>query len=149
MLTSTIKRLQFLCDTIPPLLHKMDDQTFSTKPSPEKWSKKQIIGHLIDSAANNHHRMVRGQFDNTPNITYDQNKWNEHGYYQDMDKDQVISFWSIYNQQLLELIKRIPAEKLNNKIEIGESNHNLVTLQFIIEDYVVHMEHHLKQVVEY
>lgn len=145
MIQTSIERLQFLCNTIPVLLEKIDEETFSKKPSHEKWSKKQIIGHLIDSAANNHQRMIRGQFEDTPKIRYDQNKWNEHSYYQEMDKDQIISFWTAYNKQLMELIKRIPEEKLSNKIE----TENMVTLQFIIEDYVIHMEYHLKQVVDY
>eukprot|EP01133_Synstelium_polycarpum_P018585 gene18585-22237_t len=120
---------------------------FSIKTSPEKWSKKEIIGHLIDSATNNHHRFVRGQFEETPVITYDQNKWNENNYYQLIDGAQIISFWEAYNKQLLELIKHFPKEKLNNTIHTGGKNNP--TIGFLIDDYVQHLEHHLKQVVEY
>jgi hypothetical protein len=146
ILQNTIQRLNYLLEIIPPLLNILDDETFSSQQLPGKWSKKQIIGHLIDSATNNHHRMVRAQFDDTPSISYDQNKWNEFGHYQHIPKDQIIHFWEVYNRQLLALIPLIPNEKLENKIEIkGEK----ITLRFIIEDYVVHMEHHLRQVVNY
>ncbi len=71
MQEQSIKRLQFLCEKIPPLLTELDEQTFSFKATSEKWSKKEIIGHLIDSATNNHQRFVRGQFEETPKIIYD------------------------------------------------------------------------------
>lgn len=66
MIKETILRLQFLIDTIPSLLTEIDEVQFSNKPNFEKWSKKEIIGHLIDSATNNHQRFVRCQFENVP-----------------------------------------------------------------------------------
>jgi len=147
MIEKSIERLQFLCNTIPSLLLEIDETIFSMKTKPEKWSKKEIIGHLIDSATNNHHRFVRGQFEETPIITYDQNKWNENNYYQKINSIQIISFWEAYNRQLLELIKHIPKEKLNYKINTGDENN--LTIGFLIEDYIQHLEHHLKQVIDH
>ena len=147
MINESIKRLQFLCDRIPDLLLELDQTTLSEKPSPGKWSKKEIIGHLIDSATNNHHRFVRGQYEELPTITYDQNKWNENNYYQHIDSSQIIAFWTAYNRQLLELIKRIPENKLGYKVNTGSDNS--YTIEFLIHDYVQHLEHHLRQVVTY
>ena len=118
----------------------------STKPAPTKWSKKEIIGHLIDSATNNHQRFVRGQFENIPEISYDQNNWNEFSFYNQIDSKQIISFWTIFNKQIIEIIKRIPKENLEKQIKIGN---NILTLEFLIIDYVEHLEHHLKQIIEY
>ncbi|WP_445749371.1 DinB family protein [Polaribacter sp.] len=118
----------------------------SEKQLPTKWSKKEILGHLIDSATNNHQRFVRGQFETNPEITYDQNKWNEFGFYQEIDSQQIIKFWTIYNSQLVEIIKRIATDRLNNQIKVGD---HLVTLGFLIVDYVAHLEHHLKQIIDY
>lgn len=146
MIQNAIQRLEFLVNTIPKLLTDIGEDHFSLKPSPDKWSKKEIMGHLIDSATNNHQRFVRGQFEHTPEIRYDQNKWNEFSFHQQINADQLISFWTIYNKQLLEIIKRIPEESLAKEIKIGD--HHL-TLNFLIIDYVEHLEHHLKQVVEY
>lgn len=146
----SVDRLHDLCSIIPPLLNGIDEEKFSTKPGPEKWSKKEIIGHLIDSATNNHHRLVRGQFENAPYIPYDQNKWNECNYYQQMASRQIISFWSVYNKHLVELIKCIPNEKMGLTVGTGEpGNKNLMTLEYLIDDYVEHLEHHLRQVVRY
>lgn len=146
MLQSSIFRLEYLIQTIPDLLLEIDERAFSLQPAPNKWSKKQIIGHLIDSATNNHHRFVRGQFEDEPEIRYDQDKWNACGFYQDMDGQQLIAFWTVYNKQLLEIVKRIPESHLSRKVHVGD---NLHTLEFLIIDYVRHMEHHLKQVVNY
>jgi len=141
-----IRRLEYLCKTIPPLLLKFDEETFSAKPQPANWSKKEIIGHLIDSATNNHQRFVRAQFEDTPAIAYDQNKWNEFSFYQQISGQQLISFWTIYNKQLVELTRRIPKENLQRCCMV---NGKLLKLDFLITDYVEHLEHHLRQVVSY
>lgn len=146
MTTDAIDRLKYLCKIIPELLMKVDENNFSEKIRPEKWSKKEIIGHLIDSATNNHQRFVRGQFEDKPNIVYDQNNWNKYNFYQQIDKEQIIDFWTIYNKQILELIKIIPNENLQRECFVGEKS---LTIEFLINDYVEHLEHHLKQVVSY
>ncbi|WP_298220781.1 DinB family protein [Flavobacterium sp.] len=146
MLAPTIQRLEYLTTIIPALLTEIGAENFSLKTQPDKWSKKEIIGHLIDSATNNHQRFIRGQFEPLPEISYDQNNWNKFNAYQHIDAAQIIAFWTSYNKHLIEIIKRIPSENLLNEVKIGA---NTVTLKFIIEDYVAHLEHHLKQVVEY
>jgi hypothetical protein len=147
MIETAINRLQFLCDTIPKLLSEIDNQLFSLTPNPEKWCRKEIMGHLIDSATINHHRIVRGQFEEKPFLTYDQNKWNEFNYYNQFDKEQIISFWTAYNKHLLELFRQLPSDMLTR--QVNSEIDTFVTLEFLICDYVVHLEHHLRQVVEY
>lgn len=146
MINEAIVRLEHLCDTIPSLLKEMDDQAFSLKPGIDKWSKKETIGHLIDSAANNHQRFVRAQFEDKPVIGYDQNGWNEFSYHQFMIGEQLIDFWAAYNRHLIALLKCIPEKHLNNICIVSGKS---LTLGFIINDYVVHMEHHLRQIVIY
>lgn len=146
MIDAAIRRLDYLCNVIPSLLTAIDEQTFSHKPSPAKWSKKEIIGHLTDSATNNHHRFVRAQFEDVPTIVYDQNKWNEYGYYQQINGAQIIAFWTAYNKQLAQLMRQIPTDNLQRCCNTNEPS---LTLAFLINDYVVHLEHHLKQVVDY
>ncbi|XZF12787.1 DinB family protein [Chitinophagaceae bacterium MMS25-I14] len=142
----TLQRLQYLIEIIPGKLLSIPEEEFAQKPVPEKWSKKEILGHLIDSAANNHQRFVRTQFEDIPAISYDQNGWNHYSYYNQMDQRQLVQFWEIYNRHLLTLASHIPAEFLERKCR---TNAGEVTLQWLVEDYVVHMEHHLKQLTEY
>lgn len=146
---TVINRLDFLCNSIPPLLRQLSEGEFATKPAGNKWSKKEILGHLIDSATNNHHRLVRGQFEYRPRIAYDNHVWNKGNHYMEMKALQLISFWEVYNRHFVELIRYIPEEKLANEVETGEAGkNNIVTLAFIIEDYVAHLEHHLRQLWE-
>lgn len=147
MTTESINRLDTLIKMIPGLLEDMDEVEFSFKPSPEKWSKKEILGHLIDSATNNHHRFIRGQYEDAPTVSYDQNQWNKLNYYNDLSPKHIIGFWTLYNQHLLEVIKRIPNENLQKKCRVTDGN--TYTLQFLIDDYVAHLEHHLHQLVSY
>ena len=147
MIEQSLARLHYLCDHIPDLLLAIPENDFSSKPLPGKWSKKEILGHLIDSATNNHQRFVRVQFETAPTIRYDQNQWNAHSYHNQADKTQLIGFWASYNKQLLALLKLITKSKLLNECNTG-GQHN-VTLAFLITDYVEHLEHHLRQIVSY
>lgn len=145
-----VQRLQYLCEIIPPLLLKIDEHDFAAKPNPEKWSKKEIMGHLIDSATNNHHRIVRGQFEQKPEITYDNHTWNNGNHYRDIDGKHIVFFWTAYNKHLIEVIKHIPQHKLMNEVRTGEKGEkNTMTIVVLIQDYVEHLEYHLRQVVSY
>jgi hypothetical protein len=147
MVEQSSKRLQYICDTIPALLDTINEEEFSYKPSPQQWSKKEILGHLIDSATNNHHRFIRVQFEQSPLITYNQNTWNRCGQYDKISSKQLVTFWASYNRYLVELIKCIPRDTLARECNIGrESN---VTLEWLIEDYLRHLEHHVHQIIEY
>lgn len=81
MIEQAISRLDFIIDKVPGILMQISEEEMSEKLSPNKWSKKEVIGHLVDSATNNHQRFVRGQFEDMPEIRYDQNKWNECSFY--------------------------------------------------------------------
>jgi hypothetical protein len=119
MTEKAISRLNYIIAKVPSILTEISEENMSAKPLPTKWSKKEIIGHLIDSATNNHQRFVRGQFETIPEIRYDQNKWNEYSFYQQIDSKQLILFWAIYNKQLIEIINRIPTENLKDKLKLA------------------------------
>ena len=146
MTGDVIERFENLCNTVPTLLSDISEAAFNLKPAQEKWSKKEILGHLIDSATNNHHRLIRAQFENVPIISYDQNKWNKFSYYQQIQANQLIRFWTSYNLQLLELFKLIPANLLKRECNTGGANN--VTIEWIFNDYVSHLEHHLGQILK-
>jgi hypothetical protein len=142
-----MQRLKELIQVIPPLLRKIPESEFSYKPAPNKWSKKEILGHLIDSAANNQQRFIRIQYEREPVIFYDQDQWNVLNYHQDVDAKHLIEFWTIYNKHLIQLASKISNENLDRK-GVGKDGQPK-TLGWYIEDYVIHMEHHLRQIVEY
>ncbi len=147
MTTAALKQLQYLCDTIPVLLTNIPEDIFSQKPSLNKWSKKEILGHLIDSATNNHQRFVRAQFENIPTIIYDQNNWNYFCHYNQLDSKQLIQFWETYNRHLVELLKNISPENLLKECRTGEQEKHSIGWLFV--DYVKHLEYHLRQIVAY
>lgn len=140
-------RLNTLIKTIPGLLAGIAEAEFSVKIAPDKWSKKEILGHLIDSATNNHQRFIRGQFEHIPTISYDQNQWNKLNYYNEMSSKHIIQFWTIYNTHLLEIMQHIPLENLQKECRSADGNTH--TIRFLINDYVAHLEHHLHQIVSY
>jgi hypothetical protein len=117
------------------------------KPAPDKWSKKEELGHLIDSAANNHIRFVCAAIQ--PKFQgpgYQQNDWVSLHAYGEMPWAEIIEFWQRYNVFLARLIRQIPEDRLQTPSSVGNSEP--VTLGFLIEDYVLHMQHHLDHIFE-
>ena len=145
-MNDTIQELRGVVQLYSKKFSAFTDAEFERKPAPGKWSKKEILGHLIDSATNNHQRFIRVQFENKPTIFYDQDNWVHYNHYNDLPTKQLIRFWTIYNKHLVEVIKRIPEENLLNQCKM--KNGKYVTLDFLINDYVVHVEHHIRQIFD-
>ena len=127
-----------------PRLQAIADDVASQKPQPHKWSTKEILGHLIDSAANNHQRFVRLQLQ--PEISlpgYDQDNWVRLNRYQQTPWSQIITLWSAYNRHLATVIESLDDAALAH---VWHSPDGDVTLEFIATDYVRHLKHHLKQI---
>jgi hypothetical protein len=137
-------------------LRKIGEEESSIKPARNKWSSKQILGHLIDSCVNNMARFINGQFQNDFIFPgYDQNKWVEAQNYEKADWNYLIDLWMINNIQLLRLIKSIPDFALNrlhlihnfDLIAFNElSKIESATLLYLIEDYYGHMQYHLDRI---
>lgn len=137
-------RLKNILATIPSKLNAVTDDVAAIKPAPNKWSKKEIMGHLVDSASNNHQRFVRLQIDDHVQLPkYKQDEWVAVQHWQEKEWNEIIALWQLYNEHIAFIFQHTDASKLPNTVTLGDTDY---TLQFIIVDYVDHMEHHLKQV---
>src|SRR5262245_47308543 len=137
MLTAS-QRLEDILQTIHSKLSAISEELASQKPNPDKWSKKEILGHLIDSASNNHQRFVRAQIDNAVALPkYKQDDWVIVQQWQDKKWKDIIALWQLYNEHILHIFQRVDETKLSNKITL---DNDVYTLQFLIDDYVDHME---------
>jgi hypothetical protein len=109
------------------------------------WSRRQVMGHLIDSASNNHQKFVRAMLaDALAFPGYDQAGNVRVQAVQEADWELLVSLWASYNRYLAHVIGRLPEDKLDMSCTIG--NGEPVTLRFVAEDYVEHLLHHLGQV---
>ena len=117
------------------------------KLGPDIWTLKEIVGHLIDSASNNHQRFVRLQIDNEITLPgYGAEEWVSLSNIQNLDYSFVVGFWKMYNKFLINLIKNIKPLSMKNvwKIKDGEE----YTLEFLIEDYFTHMKSHFQMFID-
>jgi hypothetical protein len=109
------------------------------------WSRKEILGHLIDSASNNHQRFVRAQLqDELRWPGYDQSGCVRVQRFQDARWSDLLAFWAAYNRFLANVLAAVPAEKRNTPCWIGD--YPLMTLEELAADYLTHLEHHLDQI---
>jgi uncharacterized damage-inducible protein DinB len=115
-------------------------------PAPGKWSKQQVLGHLIDSALNNVKRFTEAQFKEQPYIIipYQQNELVEVNHYQELPIDHMLSLWAALNRQIILVVRNLPAEKLLCLVQPQYNQTGIQTLEWLICDYVAHMQHHLR-----
>lgn len=115
------------------------------KPMPGKWSAQEIIGHLIDSAANNHQRFVLALESEPLRFPrYTQDHWVEVQAYNNASWPGVLALWQTYNHHLAHVIRNLQVASLGVTCVIGDNKP--VTLGFLVEDYLDHMNHHLAQI---
>ena len=131
---------------VGPSLRAISEEEASSKPQPHKWSKKEILGHLIDSASNNQHKFVRAMAQSHLDfVGYAQDSWVSEQKYNATNWQELITFWFAYNSHIAHIIEHVNPAYLANTITI-EGN-SLYNLQFIMEDYVEHLKHHLKAIL--
>jgi hypothetical protein len=123
----------------------LDNQKASKKSQPDKWSKKEILGHLIDSASNNHQRFVRAQYLKTVNLpSYEQKDWVDIQQYSSRTWQELLEFWGSYNYHLAHIINHMSIESLQISCNIGSGEP--LPIGYIVVDYLGHMQHHLRQI---
>lgn len=124
-------------------LHAVAEDEMLYKPMPDKWSKKEITGHMVDSAQNNIRRFTAAQYDHEPHIVYDQDKWVAIANYQQYDLAGLVDLWYLLNKHIVTILKNMPAEAAQRKCRT-ESLH---TLEWLARDYIQHLKHHVHQVL--
>jgi hypothetical protein len=127
-------------------IRALSDEQASLARAPGKWCAKEELGHLIDSAANNHNRFVGGALESQfRGPGYAQDEWVRLHGYSTRPWSTIVDFWLAYNSFLTGLIERIPESKLEAQCFI--STNEPVTLRFLIDDYILHMQHHIDQLL--
>ena len=149
-LQKIINRLQENINRASSDFLKYPEEELRRKPAPNKWSKKELLGHLIDSAANNHHRFVKAQFEKEPFtiVPYEQEDWVRVQKYNEVDSKYLVELWKMYNRHIIWIISNYPEEKLKVKCKSIDDRETAENVFLLIKDYVDHMDHHFNQIFD-
>ena len=129
-----------------PMLEAITDAAASEEREPGKWTRKEVLGHLIDSACNNHQKFVRTMAESGLDFPgYEQDHWIAASKYNFAAWPDLIALWHAYNTHLAHIIEHATKALLSNSINVGD--HGTFTLEWIMTDYVEHLKHHLLQIL--
>ncbi|TSD66830.1 DinB family protein [Inquilinus sp. KBS0705] len=133
--------------TVDDFIANAADVNWDNHTAPGKWTNKETLGHLIDSAHINLQRFVRCTFEEGFKLIYHQDEWVKAQHYAIANAAELLKLWELVNLQIVRVLANYPADRTqitcdNNR---GEPIYN--TIEFIAQDYVAHMQHHLKQLV--
>ena len=138
--------LRTIIDTELKRFETISEDEWSYKASPEKWSRKEILGHLCDSAFTNIRRFVVTQYKENENIVYDQDEWVKAQNYQNIPTAEVINLWKSLNYQIVHIVENMPDEVLQRTCDTSKTTPEILTLEVLIKGYIDHLHHHLKTI---
>lgn len=138
-MTNIIDELEKQIDTYLPDLLAITETNWAKKIRPDKWSKKEILGHLLDSAHTNLRRFIVSQYEETPKIVYNQDKCVAISNYQHYAIYDLIELWRLTNKHIITVWKNMPAAVTQRTCETSEVH----TLEWLAEDYNKHLAHHM------
>ena len=128
------------------LFLRVDDASTAVRPQPGKWCAREVLGHLIDSACNNHRRFIVGQSRDTTSFEgYKQDEWVSRQRYHEVPWHELVALWSAYNRHLAHVMSSTPAEAAAGSA-MSPDESGQVTVAFLMTDYVAHLRHHVAQI---
>ena len=139
----TIVQLRQILDSYSPMFSNINDESWYHKPLPGKWSKSEILGHLVDSAQNNLRRFIVAQYEENPVITYRQDDWVKLSAYADYNREELVGLWLSLNRHICVVLHAMPAPHYSRTCKTGQ----LHSIEWLAQDYVKHLLHHLHQVL--
>lgn len=143
---ATVNHLKQIVSNYSRRLKALPEESYAAKPRQEKWSKKEILGHLIDSAQNNIRRFVVAQYEDSPIISYDQDKWVEIADYQHSPIQDLVTLWALLNKHICRILSHTSAKAAQRICRTPDSEAR--TIEWLAADYCAHLLHHLHQILE-
>ncbi|MFY8035948.1 MAG: DinB family protein [Cyclobacteriaceae bacterium] len=145
---NVVSELEYLVHTFSAQSAAMNESVLAAKENPGKWSKQEVIGHLIDSAENNLRRFICAQYESQPpRIRYDQNFWVNANGYATAPAREVIENWKLINLKICRVLSNMPSENYQKTCDTGRDTPQLHTIEWLAIDYVKHLKHHLNQII--
>ena len=142
-LVETAAEIEMVIASWRPKLRGLDSDTVHARPAPERWSISEVIGHLVDSACNNHQRFVRAQrCTELVFPKYEQNEWVTAANYRTCNWESLIDLWYHYNRLIANMIRNIPESQLSTPCTI--TPYETCTLEFLVTEYLKHLHHHFR-----
>lgn len=139
-----IELLEKITEDYAQRLCELSEEDISCESAPGKWSGKEYLGHLVDSAQNNIRRFVVAQYESKPHIIYNQDKWVEAAGYRNYPTEDLINLWVLLNKHIVIILKRLSCD-MEEKEVMTES---VRTIKWLAADYNKHLLHHLHQILK-
>lgn len=141
----TIEHLEKIIRIYSRRLEALTDESYDWRSAPEKWSKKEILGHLVDSAQNNIRRFIVAQYEDTPTILYAQDEWVTRSGYRHYPVRSLVMLWSLLNNHIVKILSNMSPESAQRKCAMGGTPQ---PLEWVAADYCNHLLHHLHQILD-
>jgi len=127
---------------------EIPSSVFYDKPNSLKWSKLEILGHLIDSAQNNLRRFICAQYESVPPwIVYHQDIWVAANDYQSAIREELVQLWRLMNERVISVLKTMDEKYYTRLVNTGKDTVQYHSVLALADDYVQHMKHHLNQIM--
>jgi len=135
-----------IADDYSEKLKTISEADLTAKPDQKKWSNKEIVGHMIDSAQSNIRRLVVSQYEDPPFIIYNQDKWVAISNYQNYPPKDLIELWTLLNKHICIILSNINEESAQRVCRTNNQAER--TIEWLAKDYIKHLLHHLHQVLD-
>jgi len=126
-------------------LAALPEAIYAEKTRPDKWSRKEILGHLVDSAQNNIRRFIVAQYEDGPTILYAQDEWVACSNYQGYAVADLVTLWTLLNRHIVVILRQMGPAAAQRKCSMGGQPQSL---EWVAADYCNHLLHHLHQILD-